>query len=223
MHHLRLCGICLLTLMFLGRSTTLADEYKLESANAPPSDISKALQEAVSAKGYRVVGADGPVCEIWLARSIPAIEGFKPSLNVTYPLTSGQFIGVLRVAKDAEFADFRDQELESGKAYVLRYAQQPADGNHIGTSETFDFLLATPAGDDKQTAPIEDTDELVSLSTEASGTTHPAIFSLLPTDNAKPAEATLTHDEDRDFWILQAAGGEKNLVLRLVVVGVSEA
>ena len=45
------------------------------------------------------------------------------------------------------FTDFRGQEIKKG-VYTLRYGQQPEDGNHIGTSELADFLLAIPAGVD---------------------------------------------------------------------------
>ncbi len=218
---LKLAGTCLLIVTGFGLAATRADDRKLEAIDTLPEGLPEGLQKALSAKGQRVSGPDGPAIEIWFTKSLPVIEGFQPSLNVKYPLTSGQFVGVLRVAPDAELTDFRDQELEEDHLYVLRYAHQPADGNHIGTSETFDFLLLTPAPDDDNAATIENVEKLQELSAAASGTTHPAILSLLPADDAPPKSATLTHDAGRDFWILQTSVGEQHLPLKLVVIGVS--
>ena len=134
-------------------------------------------------------------------------------------------MGVLAVPKRADFLEFRGNELEQG-TYTLRYGRQPMDGNHIGTSDLADFLVAIPAEKDEASGVMEDQQQMAELSAEASGTTHPAILSLQPAEDA--AEATLTHDEDRDFWILQLPAAVKRgdaaakLPIRLVVVGVSE-
>ncbi len=219
---LRLPGICLCLLICLSVSNVGADEFQLETIEVDADALPEELREAVAPRGHRLTGEDGPVADIWFARGVSALEGFQPSLNVKYPLTSGQFIGVLRVVEDAEMTDFRDQELDDDQLYLLRYGQQPADGNHIGTSETFDFLLATPADDDEAPTVIDSVDKLHELSSAAAGTSHPAIFSLLPVQDAHPAETTLTHDSGREFWILQTTIGEQKLPLRLIVVGVSE-
>ncbi|MFG0333305.1 MAG: hypothetical protein ACF8TS_08095, partial [Maioricimonas sp. JB049] len=66
------------------------------------------------------------------------------------------------------------------------------------------------------------------LSAQASGTTHPAIFSLLPAQKTDE-NAALQHLEEQDFWTLTfTADGRKGeesvkLPLRLVVVGYTEA
>ncbi|MCA9056629.1 MAG: hypothetical protein KDA75_22530, partial [Planctomycetaceae bacterium] len=144
---------------------------------------------------------------------------------VRYPFAPGELVGVLAVPKRADFLEFRGNELEQG-TYTLRYGRQPMDGNHIGTSDLADFLVAIPAEKDEAAGVMEDQQEMVELSAAASGTTHPAILSLQPAEEA--GDATLTHDEGREFWILQLPATVKRgdaagkLPIRLVVVGVSE-
>ncbi|HUG93977.1 MAG TPA: hypothetical protein VML55_24315, partial [Planctomycetaceae bacterium] len=76
--------------------------------------------------------------------------------------------------------------------------------------------------------PIADFDALSQKSAEAAGSTHPAIFSLLPAEKSDSKSAALEHNEERDYWIVRvilpgAAGDEKvEVPLRLVVVGRSE-
>ena len=86
---------------------------------------------------------------------------------------AGQLIGALRVPEGTTFTDFRGQEIKPG-VYTLRYGQQPQDGNHIGTSELADFLLALPAEADTELKPIADADALSQKSAEAAGSTYSA-------------------------------------------------
>ena len=98
--------------------------------------------------------------------------------------------------------------------------QQPQDGNHIGTSDLADFLMALPAKEDASPETSDDLDEVVALATEAAGSTHPAILALKPADEPKPQEAKIVHDANDDFWMIETAIGEKKpLAVRLVVVG----
>ena len=115
------------------------------------------------------------------------------------------------------------QEVKPG-VYTLRYGQQPVDGNHVGTSELYDFVLAVPVKAETDPAPAKSADELNKKSAATTGSNHPAIFSLLPVDKADPTPA-LTHDSGKDYWIVTSllpAGGEKSVPVRLVVVGRSE-
>jgi hypothetical protein len=201
-----------------------ADDYKLEQASAAPDGLPAAIAAQVAPTGQRVVGPQRPLCTIWLAKETAAKEAFEPSLAIKYPFAPGQFMGVLQVPRRAGLTDFRGNEIEEG-LYTLRYGQQPMDGNHIGTSPTADFLLALPVAVDEDPATIGSVEDLFKKSAEASGTTHPAIFTLLPVGDAKITESGLTHDEEQSFWILQmVASGAKDAKhpLRLVVVGQSE-
>ncbi|MFG0333354.1 MAG: hypothetical protein ACF8TS_08340, partial [Maioricimonas sp. JB049] len=121
-----------------------ADDYKLETLDSPPDDLPAAIAETISETGYRVEGPRRTHVDIWLAKAIAIRPEFSPTLSVKYPFTPGQLIGVIEVPRRSDLTDFRGQKMERG-LYSLRYAQQPVDGNHIGTSELADFLVAIPA------------------------------------------------------------------------------
>lgn len=197
--------------------------HTLKPLDKAPEGVSDVIAAAVDPNGYRVAGPDGPVCDIWLGNNLDVKPNFQPTLSIKYPFPQGVFLGVLRVPEGSEFTDFRGQELESG-VYTLRYGQQPMDGNHIGTSELADFVLAIPAEDDKEPFPINFVQQLHTKSAAAAGTMHPAIFSLLPPEGVEK-QANLQHDEEHEFWILNAAGTTESnakkmpVVLRMVVIG----
>jgi hypothetical protein len=201
-----------------------AQDYTLEAAAELPADLPAELAAKLSPAGHKVKGPRRDLCEIWLVKELAVKEGFSPTLAVKYPFTPGQLIGIVSVPRRAGLVDFKGHEIEDG-VYTLRYGQQPMDGNHIGTSETSDFLLAVPVADDADPEPIASQDDLFDKSAAASGTTHPAIFSLLSAGDAEITEAGLVHDEPNEFWILQLPGagaGDVKVPIRLVIVGESK-
>ena len=202
-----------------------AHTHKLEAVDKLPEGLAKPIADQLDPAGQQVVGANGAVVTVWLAKGVEVKADFKPSLSVKYPFAPGQLIGAIRVAESGGATDFRGQEIAAG-VYTLRYGQQPQDGNHLGTSELADFLLALPADEDKDAKPITSFDDLSEKSAKSAGSTHPAIFSLLPAE--KGGKASLTHDEGSEFWILnltasgKAGGKAVEVPIRMVVIGVSE-
>ena len=204
-----------------------ADDHKLKAVKEVPAGLSSEIEKLINAAGHQIHGADGAVVELWLLKSLPIKSNFKSGAAQLYPFTPGQLLGAMRVPKGAQYTDFRGQEIASG-TYTLRYGLQPEDGNHLGTSDTADFILALPAKIDTKPATIEDFYELSERSGKAAGSTHPAIFSLL--DPAKAGkESKLDEDKSADDWVLtftakgNANGKAMEVKIRLVVVGESEA
>jgi hypothetical protein len=170
--------------------------------------------DAVSVEGQ-------PWCTLWWREEVVLKDGFKPTLNVKYPFTTGDLLGVIEVQTKTA-TDFRGQEVKPG-VYTLRYAQQPVDGNHVGTSELYDFLLAIPVKHDVDPARWKIADELNRQSAATAGSNHPAIFSLLPAEKAGPV--AVTHDSAKELWILNGAltaTADKVVAVRLVIAGRSE-
>jgi hypothetical protein len=203
-------------------SLSQAQELRVEPLDdAPPADVlSPEIIKQLSPKGFKVMsGTSRTVCEIWPCSQWPTKADFKPSNSVLYPFEMGQLMGVIRYKRKA--GDFRGQEIPSG-VYTLRYALQPEDGNHVGTSDTRDFLLLLPPADDKLPG-IVSKENLFKLSPKASGTTHPAMLSLLaPT--ASVTTARMRHDEARELWSLGfsgkiTSGKTSELPIEIVVVG----
>lgn len=214
--------VCLAVCLFaLSSMAAAADEYKFAKTDKLPADLPAALADQVAAEGFQVTGPKRELCSIWLLKDVAVNTDFEASTAIKYPFTPGQLVGVLSVPRRAGLTDFKGHEIETG-VYTLRYGQQPMDGNHIGTSDTSDFLLAVPVADDQDPAPIAEIESLFQRSAGASGTTHPAVFSLLPGD--AEAEPGLTNDAEQEFWTLnlKATAGELKVALRLVVVGKSK-
>ena len=203
-----------------------ADDYSVKPVQKAPAGLSMEIASIVNPTGIQISNADGPVCQMWTIKSIPTQAKFSATLNVNYPLTPGQLVGVIRVPEGVTFNDFRGQEIKGG-VYTLRYGRQPEDGNHIGTSDLYDFLLAIPAKVDTGTKPLDPFSDLPTKSAETAGSTHPAIFSLLPQKDVKKS-GVINHDEERDFWIVDliangtAADKAVKVPMRIVAVGRSE-
>ncbi len=223
----RLSGLAILVALLIPAglllATAAAPTHKLGRAKALPKGVAPAIAAQLNAVGFQIAGPKGPVCAIWLVKNVPIRDKFKPTLSVKYPFTPGQLVGLLQVQDKSGYTDFRGQEMKPG-LYTLRYGQQPEDGNHVGTSDLADFLLGLPAAKDTDPKPIFGFDELSQKSAGASGTTHPAIFSMLPAE--KPIKtATISHDEDHDFWILNVSTPAKaktrstKLNLRFIAIG----
>jgi hypothetical protein len=136
-----------------------------------------------------------------------------------YPFSPGQLIGLLHFGRRG--SDFRDQTVSSGW-YTLRFGLQPIDGNHEGTSPTRDFLMMIAADQDDPNKDWE-IEELLEVSAEAAGGSHPGMLCLLRATEGD--QLTLRHDDRTDWWILHAVGtgasGDKTKAVPfdLVVVG----
>ena len=216
---------CLAVFLCLLTTVTLAADHKLGRVESAPDGLSPDIAKLLDQKGYQINGSKGPVAEIWWVQEIALKDGFKPSLGQMYPFQAGQLLGALRVTKGADFTDFRNQQIKAG-VYTLRFGLQPSDGNHVGTSETSDFVLALPAAVDTKTDAIKTFQDLTKLSAKASGATHPAIFSLV--DAKKAGDAATLEKHGAEHWVLSVVLSGKNATgavpvkLRLIVVGHAE-
>ena len=159
------------------------------------------------------------VAEIWPAKAWSLRENFTPSNTELYPLQVGALFGVIRYAGNGE--DFRGREIPPG-VYTLRYGLQPVDGNHLGTSETRDFLLLLPAKEDTNPQPMAEAD-MFELSPKVTATTHPTMLSLLKADGEVASLPAVRHNDAADLWSVRFAGRSQGkpaeLVVEVVVVG----
>src|SRR5579863_16101 len=195
----RLSSLSLSIALSLAICSDLAAETTLGTVAEAPAGVPAPIAAVLNPQGFLVQTDGKAVCEVWLVKDLAVKKGFKPTLNVKYPFQSGQLIGVLRVDAKADYTDFRGQAIKPG-VYTLRYGQQPQDGNHIGTSEVADFLVAIPAANDTDPKPVGPVEKLHKASAKTAGANHPAIFSLLSPELAA-ASPTLAKD-DNDRWVL---------------------
>jgi hypothetical protein len=164
-------------------------------------------------------GANTTFCDVWLCKQWATQTDFAPTSELLYPFSPGQLMGVVRFARKG--SDYRDQDIASG-VYTLRYARQPVDGSHVGTSLTRDFLLLLQAESD-ESADVLDYQSLAKRSAEAAGSSHPALLSMQRlAEDAKPL--SIRHREDHDWWIVCFDGktqAGKDLRIEFVISGVA--
>ncbi|MEK6238804.1 MAG: hypothetical protein N2C14_29160 [Planctomycetales bacterium] len=205
-----------------------ADEYSIAELKEPaPADaVSPEVAKTLAKTGFRVSLGEKTICDLWLRGEWPGRTGFKPSASVLYPFSQGDLIGVARYHAGKKHTDFRQQRIRSG-AYTLRYGLQPEDGNHVGTSDTRDFLMVIKADDDKTTK-APDQKSLFEKSSAAVGSDHPCMLSMTQTSASPKDVLSIHHEEDEDWWIVRVPGlvrkGEKKqpLSVEFVIVGFGE-
>ncbi|MCA9185379.1 MAG: hypothetical protein R3E01_00655 [Pirellulaceae bacterium] len=201
-----------------------AEEHRVEVlAEAVAADeVSADIAGKCAESGIKVVrGSNRTVCEIWPCKEWPLLADFQPTPTRLYPFAPGQLIGVIHLPRRGN--DFRDQQIASGW-YTLRFALQPVDGNHVGTSPTQDFLVMIRAAEDTDPANM-DAESLIAKSAEAAGSSHPAMLCLQPPGEGAANEPTLDHNEEKDWWQLRFGGKGKtsdkqsDVIIKVVVAG----
>jgi len=191
-------------------------DYKVESVDAPSaSDVPQALLDSLSAKGARVVGGQGAVCEVWLRKSIPTGEGGAALGVLNGQLKAGTLLGVLHFP--AQGADFRGQPVKAGY-YTLRYVLIPQDGAHMGVYQSRDAVVMSSVSADTDAAKELSFDEMVKLSRIASGTPHPAFLVM---GEVQGGDLPSVVEDYSGFTNLQmnAHGSSGDLPIAITVVG----
>jgi hypothetical protein len=199
-------------LLYLVAASALFAQYNSAPAGAPPSELASAIGQALQQQGTKIVAGSGTVvCEVWLRRALPA-GGQSSDQNITLgAIPQGALLGVIRFP--AEGADRRGQQIKAG-VYTLRYSLIPVNGDHQGAAPQRDFVLLTPAGDDKDANATPNFDALVAMSRKASGTPHPAVLSIWGAAASDPlgfAKQGDSHD-----WALTVKIGDTPVSIILV-------
>lgn len=88
----------------------------------------------------------------------------------------GALIGALRLVDP--LPDIRGYSIPPG-VYTLRFVLQPQDGDHMGVSPYREFLVVSPAADDRTPEPLG-VDGAVELGKKTQNRSHPAVLSIDP-------------------------------------------
>lgn len=201
-----------------------AQEYKVEAFSAAaPAEFAPAIRETLGSAALRVVGPEGPLCEIWLRTAVPARTTPEQKLGIAYgQFEEGTLFGAVRFLRETR--DFRKQLVKPG-VFTLRYALNPVDGNHMGVSPIRDFLLLLPAAEDLSPANIT-RDDVIKLSKKSIGLNHPSVWSIASGEGEHAKLPEVARLEEEDAWVVyfriqvQPAGGAAApLVLGMIVVG----
>jgi hypothetical protein len=199
-------------LLYLVAASALLAQYNSEPAGAPPSELAPAIGQVLQQQGTKIVAGKGTVvCEVWLRSALPS-GGQSSDQNITLgAIPQGALLGAMRFP--APGADRRGQQIKAG-VYTLRYSLIPVNGDHQGAAPQRDFVLLTPAGDDKDANATPNFEALVAMSRKASGTPHPAVLSIWGAGASDPlgfAKQGDSHD-----WALTVKIGDTPVSIILV-------
>jgi hypothetical protein len=142
--------------------------------DAPPTELSPAIA-ATLAPGSVSVAVGEVSVELWWVKAI-ALAKSPSSVPSWGDVGDGTLVGVLRVS--AQWSDIRGYGVKPG-VYTLRYALQPANGDHLGVSPNREFLLMSPAAVDTSADPVG-YKGVVDLSKQTVRRAHPSALSLDP-------------------------------------------
>ncbi len=207
-------------------SLALGDTYKTEALKeAAPKSVSKDIGKLLREKGTRVLDPKGKsFVDIWLRKEVDP-TGDRSELGIEFgKLPEGTVLGVVKY--HAKGYDFRDNKIPEG-VYTIRYGVQPADGDHLGVSETRDFVLLSPIKEDKKPDALG-YDDLVKLAAKSTRGKHPPILYLINTSDAEAKDLPrLVEDADKETWTFDCAIPNKKedakpIRLGIVIVGHSE-
>jgi hypothetical protein len=193
------------------------DNYKVESIGAlTDAKVPDAMRKALDSKGLRLIDDKGkPICEIWFAKSIPTTTAEVAGANYA-KIAEGAMVGVINFPSDA--VDFRGQGLKPG-FYTLRYGLILQDGNHLGVSEARDFLLASPAAEDKDPTAQLKTEDLFKVSRIASGTGHPSVWYMAPVSSSEGLPKVVKNEHEHVILETKIPTKSGELAIGLIVVG----
>ena len=198
-----------LSLSLLVSSLAAFAQYKAEPAGPPPSDVSPSISAALQKDGTKITNNGKAYCEIWFRTTAPSGAKNSGEEAVTLPtIPQGSLLAVIRF--DGQGADRRGQTIKPG-VYTLRYSLMPVNGDHQGAAPQRDFMLMTPAADDKDLSAAPDFNTLVNWSKKSSGTPHPAVMSIWKADDSSTG-----FSQQGDDWVLQTKLGDTTIDVVLI-------
>lgn len=154
-------------------------------AEAPPAEIASPVKALLAPGGATAMVGDVTV-ELWWVKSVPVTGDGQGFTHVA----EGTVVGAMRLS--GVFKDIRGRNIKPG-VYLLRFALQPQNGDHLGVSPFREFLLATPAAEDTNPQPAGH-DNAVELAAKTVGISHPAVLSIHPPLATHPPMTVLQTD-----------------------------
>lgn len=181
-------------------------------ASGVPDEIAPAVRAALAPGGATATVGETAI-EFWWVK---ALEGTGKDWT---GVAEGALVGAMKLS--ATFKDIRGRNIRPG-TYLLRFAMQPQNGDHLGVSPYREFLLATPAAEDRSAAAAGH-DAAVELGAKTTNIAHPAVLSIDP-PIATEAPLSVTQNEAGHTAVVfevPASGGA--LRFGLILVGHIEA
>jgi hypothetical protein len=190
---------------------------KLETiSEAVPEEISPSIRETLPISASRVVMNSGVIATFWIRENIDLKDSSSPELGVNFgQFPIGTLIGAFRIS--GPWKDYKNTVIEEG-TYTMRYARQPADGDHLGATLYRDFLILLPAERDNELDREYSQQDLIDMGRLASHSTHPAVLAFFPIWESIESTSLLQNELDQTTLAVKKG----DLILGLVMVGHGE-
>lgn len=202
---MRMGNIIAGSILLIGALTLSAEVAVKVAEKPPPKELDASIAGTLQPKAIQVTDGDKPRLEIWLRKEIPVQSKPTSAEKALEGLKQATLIGAVHVP--AETRDYRDDQLAAG-IYTMRFALQPQDGNHLGSSEFLYFAVLTPAKLDTKLDGIADYKQLVKASSKETSTDHPVILSLRPPSKEAGENPTVVEPAPEHKSILLKATGK---------------
>jgi hypothetical protein len=177
-----------------------ADLTGVKHSDPVPGEVAAAVAAKIAPGGVRA-SANGTTITFWWVKDLPG-SSWKD-------VPEGTLVGVVKL--DADVRDIRSHLMKAG-VYTLRYGIQPATDDHFGVSPFRDFLLLSPAANDKDPAAVSH-DALVDLSKVTINAKHPAVWSIDPPAAKDAPLSVYTTDLGHKSLIVEVGGLKFGIVL----------
>jgi hypothetical protein len=191
------------------------------SDREPPAELADEIRSALQSTVVRLAEGDKPALELWVRKEIPLASKPAPDVFPLRAVKQGTLLGAVKVYQ--ERYDFKDDEIPPG-VYVARFALQPEDGNHLGTSPSPTFVLLSPAADDRRLEGSTDPDELSEASSMINAAEHPSNLNLQPATEEGGEFPRLSSHHGGDHKVIYmrvpatVAGGNDRLAITFALV-----
>ena len=202
MHHspAAFARVCAWLVSSLAAAACAAEPVQLTVAEAvPPGDVSEAIRAVLQPQVVRLSDGGKPFYEFWFRKDVSLAEK-PPAEGLTLTtLKEGTLLGVLKV--HTKRYDFKDLEIPTG-AYVMRFAIQPENGDHLGVAPTRTFALLVPAQEDREVEALMQHDAVVKASSKINQGEHPSVLNLQRVKQPDGRFPGLAVHEDGKFKVL---------------------
>jgi hypothetical protein len=180
--------------------------------NPVPDEIAPPVK-AVLAPGGATVKLSDTTIDFWWVKALDAKEKDWSSV------AEGTLVGAMKIP--APLKDIRGRTIKSG-TYLLRYAAQPQNGDHLGVSPHRDFLVITPAAQDTAATAVGH-EPAVELGAKTTGIAHPAVLSVDPPVASEAPLTVVQTDAGHTAVVFEVPTSGTALRFGLILVGRIEA
>ena len=179
---------------------------------APPNELAAPVKALIAPGGATAkVGDD--VLDFWWVKSL------ETTSKEWSGVAEGALVGAVKIS--TVFKDIRGRNIKPG-VYLLRYALQPQNGDHLGVSPYREFLLVTPAAEDTTPKPLGH-DPAVELAAKTINISHPAVFSLDPPVATGAPLSVIQTEADHTAVVFEVPTPQGPLKFGLILIGHIEA